>query len=113
MFVTIQTPSRPIVKLLRAEEWAAFEASGHFAGSPDDRRDGYIHISTPEQVAGTAAKYFAGTAGVVAVTLDAGALGEALRWEASRGGMLFPHLYRPLLLGDVVSAAPFAGPSPP
>jgi uncharacterized protein (DUF952 family) len=96
----------PIVKLLRAAEWAAFEASGSFAGSPDDRRDGYIHISAPDQVAATAAKWFAGEAGLMALTLDAEALGDALRWEPARGGQLFPHLYRPLLLADVVAVAP-------
>lgn len=96
----------PIVKLLRAAEWAAFQASGSFAGSPDDLRDGYIHISAPDQVAGTAAKWFAGEAGLMALTLDADALGDALRWEPARGGLLFPHLYRPLRLAEVVSAAP-------
>ncbi|MEY3269095.1 MAG: hypothetical protein RL480_1855 [Pseudomonadota bacterium] len=96
----------PIIKLLRAAEWAAFEESGVFAGSPDDLRDGYIHISTPDQVAGTAAKWFAGEAGLMAVTLDAEALGMDLRWEPARGGVLFPHLYRPLALADVVSIAP-------
>ena len=101
-------PNPIVIKLLRAGEWAAFEASGAFAGSADDLRDGYIHLSTPEQVAGTAAKYFAGAQGSVAVTLDAGALGQALRWEASRGGMLFPHLYRGLRMADVVSVAPLA-----
>lgn len=98
----------PIVKLLRAAEWAAFEASGVFAGSADDLRDGYIHISTPDQVAGTAAKWFAGEAGLMAVTLDADTLGADLRWEPARGGVLFPHLYRPLVLADVVSAAEHA-----
>ncbi len=93
----------PIVKLLRAAEWAAFEASGLFAGSPDDLRDGYIHISAPAEVAATAAKYFAGEAGLVALTLDADRLGEALRWEPARGGVLFPHLYRPLRIEEVVS----------
>ncbi len=95
----------PIIKLLRAAEWAAFKASGVFAGSPDDRRDGYIHISTPDQVAATAAKWFAGEVGLMALTLDADALGEALRWEPARGGALFPHLYRPLRLGDVIKAS--------
>ncbi|WP_310497812.1 DUF952 domain-containing protein [Sandarakinorhabdus sp.] len=97
----------PITKLLHAPEWAAFQVDGVFAGSADDLRDGFIHISAPDQVAGTAAKYFADAAGVMAVTLDADALGDALKWEPSRGGALFPHLYRPLRLDDVVSAAPF------
>lgn len=91
-----------VFKLLRAPEWAAFEASGQFAGSPDDRRDGYIHLSAAEQVEGTFAKYFAGDTGVVRLTLDVDALGEALRWEPSRGGALFPHLYRVLRLDEVI-----------
>jgi uncharacterized protein (DUF952 family) len=92
----------PIIKLLRADEWAQFQADGMFAGSADDLRDGYIHISTPEQAPGTLAKWFAGDAGVVALTLDADALGDLLKWEESRGGQLFPHLYRPLRLDEVV-----------
>jgi uncharacterized protein (DUF952 family) len=92
----------PVIKLLRAAEWAAFQQDGVFAGSADDVRDGYIHLSTPEQTPGTLAKWFAGDAGVVALTLDADALGDALRWEASRGGALFPHLYRALRLDEVV-----------
>lgn len=96
----------PIIKLLRASEWAQFQETRVFAGSPDDRRDGYIHISTPEQMPGTLAKWFAGEPGVVALTLDADALGEALRWEESRGGQLFPHLYRSLQLDEVVDVRP-------
>lgn len=96
----------PIIKLLRAGEWAQFEADGVFAGSPDDRRDGYIHFSTPEQAAATLAKYFAGEAGVMALTIDADGLGDALKWEAARGGQLFPHLYRPLKLAEVLAVHP-------
>ena len=92
----------PIIKLLRADEWAQFQEARAFAGSADDLRDGYIHISTPEQVPGTLAKWFAGDAGVMALTLDADALGNELRWEESRSGMLFPHLYRPLRLDEVI-----------
>lgn len=92
----------PIIKLLRADEWAQFQETRVFAGSADDLRDGYIHISTPEQAPGTLAKWFAGEAGVVALTLDADALGDALKWEESRGGQLFPHLYRPLRLDEVI-----------
>ena len=92
----------PVIKLLRADEWTALQADGTFAGSADYVRDGYIHMSTPDQVAGTAAKWFAGEVGVMAVTFDAEALGD-VRWEAARGGQLFPHLYRPLRLDEVVS----------
>ncbi len=96
----------PIIKLLRAAEWAKFQADGHFAGSPDDLRDGYIHFSTPDQVAATLAKWFAGEIGVMALTVDADGLGEALKWEPARGGQLFPHLYRPLRLDEVADVRP-------
>ena len=91
-----------VFKLLRASEWAAFDAAGVFDGSPDDRRDGYIHLSAAEQVEGTRAKYFAGI-DAVRVTLDAAALGPALRWEVSRGGARFPHLYRSMTRADIVA----------
>jgi uncharacterized protein (DUF952 family) len=93
----------PIIKLLRADEWAQFQETRVFAGSADDLRDGYIHISTPEQAPSTLAKWFAGDVGVMALTLDADVLGAALKWEESRGGQLFPHLYRPLRLGEVIA----------
>ncbi len=92
-----------VYKLLRPTEWAAFDAAGVFAGSADDRRDGFVHLSGEDQVAGTRAKWFAGVDGLVTVTFDAEALGPALRWEASRGGALFPHLYRPLARADIVA----------
>lgn len=95
-----------VVKLLRAAEWQAFQGAGVFHGSPDDLRDGYIHLSTPQQVAGTLAKWFAGDEGVMLVSFEAEAFGEALRWEPSRGGALFPHLYRPLQLKELVSVSP-------
>jgi uncharacterized protein (DUF952 family) len=93
----------PIIKLLRADEWAQFQETRVFAGSADDLRDGYIHISTPEQAPSTLAKWFAGDVGVMALTLDADVLGAALKWEESRGGQLFPHLYRPLRLDEVIA----------
>ena len=90
-----------LVKIFRAAEWAAFQSSGRFDGSADDLRDGFIHLSSEEQVVGTLERHFAGEAGLVlaelGVTDDA-----ALRWELSRGGAAFPHLYRPLLRADVV-----------
>lgn len=93
----------PIIKLLRADEWAQFQETRVFAGSADDLRDGYIHISTPEQAPSTLAKWFAGHVGVMALTLDADVLGAALKWEESRGRQLFPHLYRPLRLDEVIA----------
>lgn len=90
-----------IFKILRAAEWAAFEAEGLFAGSADDLRDGFIHLSTEDQLAGTLRKHFAGEAGLVVLRVGVEA-DPQLRWEESRGGALFPHLYRPLVRGDVL-----------
>ncbi|WP_323038185.1 DUF952 domain-containing protein [Pararhodobacter sp.] len=91
-----------IYKIFRRPEWDAFAAAGRTDGAPIDLADGYIHISTSAQVAETAAKHFAGQRDLVLVALDTEALGDALRWETSRGGALFPHLYRPLVIADVV-----------
>lgn len=91
-----------IYKILRRPEWDTFRAAGQTAGAPVDLADGYIHFSTSAQVVETAAKHFATEADLVLVAVDAGRLGAALRWEPSRGGQLFPHLYRALRLDDVV-----------
>jgi len=91
-----------IFKIFLRPEWDAFRAAGQTAGAPIDLADGYIHFSTAAQVAETAAKYFAHHSDLVLVALEADALGPALKWEPSRGGALFPHLYRPLHLADVV-----------
>jgi uncharacterized protein (DUF952 family) len=93
-----------IIKLLRPEEWATFQAAGVFAGSADDLRDGYIHLSTPEQAPTTAAKWFAGVEGLMAIGFDSTALGAELRWEPSRNGELFPHYYSVLRIEDVISS---------
>ncbi|WP_420327828.1 DUF952 domain-containing protein [Mameliella sp.] len=90
-----------IYKILRADEWAALRAQGETAGAPIDVADGFVHFSTAEQARGTAAKHFAGEEGLVLLALEAEALGEALKWEVSRGDALFPHLYAPLRLADV------------
>lgn len=95
-----------IFKIFRAPEWAALQAAGETLGAPIDLADGYIHFSTPAQAAETAAKHFAGVGGLVVVTVDTNALGDDLRWEPSRGGALFPHLYRPLRMTDVVAYTP-------
>lgn len=84
-----------VYKITGLEEWRAAEAAGVFRGAPVDLADGYVHFSTAVQAAETAAKHFAGRDDLLLVALDAAALGEALRWEPSRGGALFPHLYRP------------------
>ena len=91
-----------IFKIFRRAEWTAFTAAGRTAGAPVDLADGFIHFSTAAQVAETAAKHFAEESDLVLVALDDAALGDALRWEPSRGGALFPHLYRELVIEDVV-----------
>lgn len=91
-----------VYKIFRRPEWDALVARGETSGAPVDLADGYIHLSTAPQVTETAAKHFAGESDLVLVALDAGALGPALRWEPSRGGALFPHLYRPLRRTDVL-----------
>lgn len=82
-----------IFKICRAAEWAEAVRDGAFRGSAVDLRDGYIHFSATEQVAETAARHFAGQNDLVLVAVDAAALGDKLKWESSRGGALFPHLY--------------------
>lgn len=90
-----------IYKICPASAWREAERQGVYRGSADDARDGFIHFSTAAQVAGTAAKHFAGQAGLFLVALDADMLGAALKWEPSRGGELFPHLYGDLDLAAV------------
>lgn len=89
-----------IYKIFRAPEWRAFETEGRTDGAPVDLADGFIHFSTAPQLAETAARHFAGEDGLTLLACEAGTLGAALRWETSRGGALFPHLYRPLLAAD-------------
>jgi uncharacterized protein (DUF952 family) len=91
-----------IYKILRRPEWDAFRTAGTTGGAPVDLADGYIHFSTAAQVAQTAARHFGAESDLVLVACEADALGPALRWEPSRGGALFPHLYRSLTLADVV-----------
>jgi uncharacterized protein (DUF952 family) len=90
-----------IYKICGQAAWRAAEARGAFLGSEVDARDGFIHFSTAAQVAETAAKYFADASDLVLVAVDAGTLGPSLKWEPSRGGDLFPHLYGPLPLSAV------------
>jgi len=82
-----------IFKILRPEAWAAAECAGTVAVEGDDARDGFVHLSAGAQVAGTLARHFADAESLALVAFDASALGDALRWEASRDGALFPHLY--------------------
>jgi uncharacterized protein (DUF952 family) len=85
-----------IYKICERRSWLAAEAVGEFRGSADDTRDGFIHFSTAGQLADTAAKHFAAQSDLLLIAVDAGRLGPQLKWERSRGGALFPHLYGPL-----------------
>ena len=90
-----------IYKIFRRPEWDALCAAGETAGAPIDLADGYIHFSTAAQVVETAAKHFATESDLVLVAVTVEPLGADLKWEVSRGGALFPHLYRPLRRADV------------
>ncbi|WP_050524140.1 DUF952 domain-containing protein [Pseudorhodobacter wandonensis] len=91
-----------IFKIFRRPEWNELRDAGETSGAPIDLTDGYVHFSTAAQVAKTAALYFADQSDLVLVAVDADSLGDALKWEPSRGGDLFPHLYRKLRMEDVV-----------
>jgi uncharacterized protein (DUF952 family) len=95
-----------IYKICPAVLWREAERVGAFRGSPADRRDRFIHFSTAAQAVETAAKHFAGEGGLVLVAVDASRLGNRLRWESSRGGGLFPHLYGELPLKAVHRVEP-------
>ncbi|MGN6765468.1 MAG: DUF952 domain-containing protein [Rhizobiaceae bacterium] len=95
-----------IYKIVTQDEWREAEKEGLFRGAPVDLADGYIHFSTAGQVAETAAKHFAGKAGLLLVAVDEAALGDRLRYEVSRGGALFPHLYADLPLSAVLWTKP-------
>ena len=91
-------------KILTAAQWAQFQAEGVFTGAPIDVADGYIHLSTADQCDETLAKHFAGQAGLVIVEVDLAALGDTIKWEASRGGALFPHIYGMLPMAAVLGS---------
>lgn len=90
-----------IYKIFRADEWADLETNGETVGAPIDVADGYIHFSTAETVARTAAMYFADAPDLVLVAVEAEGL-DPVKWEEARGGQLFPHLYRKMRMTDVV-----------
>ncbi len=94
-----------VYKIFRADEWRALEANGETQGAPIDLADGYIHLSTAAQAAETAAKYFPNIQGLMLLAIDSQTCAP-LTWEPSRGGALFPHLYRALKRSDVLWAKP-------
>ena len=92
-----------VYKILPRAEWDAAMAAGRFEGSGVDLQDGFIHFSGGDQWSETLRLHFAGQSGLVLVAVEADSLGEALKWEPSRGGQLFPHLYGPLPVELAVS----------
>jgi uncharacterized protein (DUF952 family) len=94
-----------IYHICKRVEWEAARAAGAYAGSSQDVADGFIHFSGADQIVGSAAKHRTGQRDLVILEVDAEALGPALKWEASRGGQLFPHLYGKLLVGAVRQVA--------
>ncbi|MGE0774944.1 MAG: DUF952 domain-containing protein [Sphingomonadaceae bacterium] len=96
-------------KILTADQWASWQAAGIFTGAPVDLADGFIHLSAADQVAETAARHFAGKSDLILAEIDLSALGEAVKWEPSRGGALFPHVYASVPLSAVRSSSPMNG----
>jgi uncharacterized protein (DUF952 family) len=95
-----------IYKVVPKQMWLDATQNGAFAGSPADLADGFIHFSTAEQLRETVARHFAGVEDLLLIAFEAAALGGALKWEPSRGGALFPHLYAPLRVDLAVSITP-------
>lgn len=91
-----------IYKIFRGPEWAELRHYGVTAGAPIDVKDGYVHMSGSAQVRETCARYFADEDGLILLAIESEALGPALRWEPSRDGALFPHLYRSLRMSDLI-----------
>jgi len=106
--MTVESDALLVFKIFRAAEWAGARQKAIFAGSRDDQRDGYIHLSCAHQLAGTAARHFRGEQGLVLAAFDARALGPNLKWERSRAGELFPHLYGPLPLAALRFSSPLS-----
>lgn len=97
-----------IYKILSRAEWMAAKAAGRFQGAGIDLQDGFIHFSAEDQWRETLRLHFAGRTGLVLVAVDPASLGEALKWEPSRAGQLFPHLYSPLPVSLAVSVVDLA-----
>ena len=102
--------SRLVYKICAASEWREATAAGVYRGSPVDLRDGFIHLSTDVQLAGTLRLHFAGQRDLVLVEIRSADLGDALRWEPSRGGDLFPHLYGVLAVSLANRVSPVEAP---
>ncbi|MFI2648395.1 DUF952 domain-containing protein [Micromonospora fulviviridis] len=101
-----------IYKILATSEWEQAQAAGRFTGTAMDRQDGFIHLSAADQVVETARRVFAGVTGLTLLAVDEARLDDALRWEVSRGGALFPHLYGALPVDAVLAAHPLPADRP-
>jgi uncharacterized protein (DUF952 family) len=97
---------RIVYKIMSSDELKRMRDNGAFRGSPADVADGYIHLSCGSQLAATLDKHFSGVDGLMLVAVDLSRLGDAVRWEPARGGQLFPHIYGPLPIEALISAAP-------
>jgi uncharacterized protein (DUF952 family) len=95
-----------LYKIMPKQEWETAQANGLYEGSEVDRRDGFIHLSASRQVRATAQKHFSGKADLLLVSVVEEALGHSLKWEASRGGDLFPHIYGALPLRAIIEVIP-------
>jgi uncharacterized protein (DUF952 family) len=107
MISVSQSPDQIAFKVLTLLEFAALQ-NATFAGAPVDQADGYIHLSTAAQLTETVKKHFTGRTDLIIASVDLAALGDAIRWEASRNGALFPHLYGRLLPDHVIAHCPLA-----
>jgi uncharacterized protein (DUF952 family) len=97
-----------VYKIAPRDSWDAGLPGGRYDGSLDDLRDGFIHLSTAAQVRATAEKYFAGQEGLIIAAIDVARLGASLKWEASRGGDMFPHVYGAIESSMVIWTKPLA-----
>jgi len=102
-------PVSVIYKICSRAVWESIRPTAEWAGSPDDRRDGFIHFSAGHQVEGTVQKHFSGQSDLVVLSVDPRRLGRDLKWEPTRGGDLFPHLYGPLPITAVVDVRDWHG----
>ncbi len=99
---------RMIYKIVSRDAWDAAQSAGRFDGAPVDLADGFIHFSTAAQLSETLARHFADEECLTLLACDSAALGADLKWEKSRGGQDFPHLYRPLRMTDILWTRPVA-----
>ena len=98
--------AKSIYRIAEADDWARAQAEGAYHGAALDQRDGFLHLSTREQVAETLALHYEGREGLILLTVSVAAVEPDLRWEPSRGGALFPHLFRSLSIEDVTGVTP-------